>query len=160
MTLSSRERLNLLSAGLCLLGLLNLAGFLMHSTVLRGIALASTASPLPKVFSDVDGLEPFASEFTLHASTREGRTFSERITADLYQRLRGPYNRRNVYGAAIAFGPRLSRTLWEPVLCYGLQGPLRNEFHLPSDMLDVEIEVKTRTAGRKDTWFLNPHCAS
>lgn len=159
MTLTAVQRGNLWSIALCALGLLNVIGFYTDSRVLRGIAAASVASPLPKVFSDVDGLEPFASEFTLRAKDSGGRPIERVITPELYAHLRGPYNRRNVYGAAIAFGPKLPDTLWSPILCYGFRGPLRQEFALPTGMTDIAIGIRTRTRGRSDEWILRPHCA-
>jgi len=33
---------------------------------------------------------------------------SVELTPELYRNLRGPYNRRNVYGAALSYGPVLS----------------------------------------------------
>ena len=43
--------------------------------------------------------------------------------------MRGPYNRRNVYGAALAYAPVIPATLRDPVIQYGLCGdaPLLRE---------------------------------
>jgi len=49
-----------------------MAGYVSGSITLRGIGAATAASPLPKVFSDVDGLETFASAFTLHYRQPDG----------------------------------------------------------------------------------------
>jgi hypothetical protein len=128
--------------------------------MLRGLGAATAASPLPKVFSDVDSLETFASEFTLRYR-KPGRTVVEMaITPELYGRLGGPYNRRNVYGAALSYAPRLPRELWEPVFCYGLgsEGPLRTELGLGSDVTDISVTIRTRTRGRTDVWILEPTC--
>ena len=54
-----------------LVGCIQMAGISHGSVALRGIGAATAASPLPKVFSDVDGLETFASEFMLRY--RDGR---------------------------------------------------------------------------------------
>src|SRR3954464_3791251 len=113
-----------------------MAGYGTGSAALRGIGAATAASPLPKVFSDVDGLETFASGFTLHYRSGDGTRTDTAITPALYGRLAGPYNRRNVYGAALSYAPRLPRELWEPVYCYGLApgGPLRSELGFASDI--------------------------
>lgn len=149
---------NAASLALLILGFLQMLGYLVGSQALRGLGAAIVVSPLPKVFSDVEGLEPFASVFTLRIRTRSGAVVEQPITPELYSRLTGPYKRRNVYGAAIAFGPRLPRTLWEPILCYGFHGPLSREFALPEDAETLEILIETRTRGRNDRWTLDPRC--
>jgi hypothetical protein len=145
---------------LCLIGCLQMAGYITGSAVLRGIGAASAAAPLPKVFSDVDGLETFASEFTLRYRSSDGTLAEMPITPALYGRLAGPYNRRNVYGAALSYAPRLPRELWEPVYCYGLglQGPLRTELGLGPDATGISVTIRTRTRGRSDEWTLEPPC--
>src|SRR4030095_9867272 len=107
-------------------------GYVTGIVALRGIGAATAASPLPKVFSDVDGFETFASEFTLRSRDARGTLTEMPITPALYGRLGGPYNRRNVYGAALSYAPRLPQPLWESVYCYGLaaRGPLRTELGL------------------------------
>jgi hypothetical protein len=137
-----------------------MAGYVTGSAALRGIGAATAASPLPKVFSDVDGLETFASEFTLHYRSADGTITDTPITPALYGRLSGPYNRRNVYGAALSYAPRLPRELWEPVYCYGLMptGPLRSELGIGSDATDISVRIRTRTRGRRDQWTLESAC--
>ena len=61
----------LAALGLVFVGCLPVTGYLVDSRVLRGLGAATAAAPFPKVFSDVDGLETFASDFTLH--WRDGR---------------------------------------------------------------------------------------
>ncbi len=55
------------------LGCLQLAGQLTGSRALRGLGAAVGFAPFPKVFSDVDGLETFASSFTLRWRDVTGR---------------------------------------------------------------------------------------
>jgi hypothetical protein len=140
---------------------MQMIGSLTGSVALRGIGAATAASPLPKVFSDVDGLEPFASEFTLRYRQPSGTLTQTAITPELYGRLGGPYNRRNVYGAALSYAPRLPRELWEPVFCYGLSagGPLRTELGLGPGVSEISVAIRTRTRGRNDAWTLEPSCA-
>jgi hypothetical protein len=137
-----------------------MTGYLAGSVPLRGIGAATAASPFPKVFSDVDGLETFASEFTLRYRQPDGTLDETAITPELYGRLAGPYNRRNVYGAALSYAPRLPRELWEAVFCYGLrpEGPLRSELGLGSDVTDLSVTIRTRTRGRNDAWTLESSC--
>jgi hypothetical protein len=151
---------NRAALAICVVGCLQMTGYVTGSITLRGIGAATAASPLPKVFSDVDGLETFASEFTLHYREPGGTLLDTAITPELYGRLTGPYNRRNVYGAALSYAPRLPRELWEPVFCYGLapDGPLRAELGLSSAVSDIAVTIRTRTRGRSDAWTLKSPC--
>lgn len=142
------------------IGCTQMVGYITGSVVLRGIGAATAASPLPKVFSDVDGLETFASAFTLRYRDAKGALTETPITPELYGRLGGPYNRRNVYGAALSYAPRLPAPLWEAVYCYGLapQGPLRRELGLDAGATDFSVTIRTRTRGRDGVWTLKPVC--
>lgn len=159
-----RDKLFWRNVGACLLGivgLLQIGGHLVGVKALKGIGAATAASPFPKVFSDVDGLETFASDFVLHYKLKSGEEHKLSITPELYQQIAGPYNRRNVYGAALSYAPRMPEKLWQTVFCYGLRpgGPLRREFGLPDDVEWVRVLIATKTRGRNDTWVLDPPCA-
>jgi hypothetical protein len=151
---------NIAALALTLMGCAQMLGYLLDSRILRGIGAATMIAPFPKVFSDVDGLETFASEFTLHWRDSSGGTHAVPITPELYTRLGGAYNRRNVYGAALSYGPRLPEPLWQAVFCYAFaaDGPLRREFGLGAGAHDVAVEIRTRTKGRNDRWLLQPPC--
>ena len=65
--------------------------------------------------------------------------------------MRGPYNRRNAYGAVLAYGPILfsnprTKPLFESVARYALCGdaPLLRELGLYPGMLDVPPRVRLR----------------
>ena len=62
----------------------------------------------PRVFSSVHGLETFSSEFVVEWTDNERRAQAVKLTPELYSRLQGPYNRRNVFGAALAYAPVLN----------------------------------------------------
>ena len=144
------------------IGCMQMLGYVSGSRVLRGIGAATVIAPLPKVFSDVDGLETFASEFTIRYRDARGTMTETRMTPELYGRLAGPYNRRNVYGAALSYAPRLPRSLWEPVFCRGLgpQGRLRSELGLAPDAREISVTIRTMTRGRTDdAWTLESACA-
>lgn len=93
---------------LLVLGLLQMLGSVTGSAALRGIGAASAASPAPKVFTTVRGLETFSTRFELSWDDIDGKERSIVLTPDLYAGLKGPYNRRNVYGALLAYGPILA----------------------------------------------------
>ncbi len=95
-------------AGLVLLGLLQMIGDVVGVPVLKGIGAATGASPAPKVFSAVRGLETYSTRFILEWTDSAGTPHTLELTPEVYARLRGPYNRRNVYGAVLAYGPLLA----------------------------------------------------
>lgn len=154
------KRTNLAALFLTVIGCTQMAGYLLDSRALRGVGAATCAAPFPKVFSDVDGMETFASDFILHGLDETGAPFVLPITPELYAQLEGCYNRRNVYGAALSYAPRMPEQLWSAVFCYGLgpNGPLRREFGLPGGAHQLSVEIRTKTKGRSDTWILAPSC--
>ena len=156
------RRRNVAAELLLAAGSVQMVGYVAGSHALRGLGAASAMSPLPKVFSDVEGLETFASEFTLHYRRADGPRDSLRITPEVYGRLGGPYNRRNVYGAALSYAPRLPEPHWTAVYCYGMAqgGPLRRELGLQPGDADFSITIRTRTRGRSDTWTFEPVCTT
>ncbi|PYL84890.1 MAG: hypothetical protein DMF23_04820 [Verrucomicrobia bacterium] len=142
---------NLFAVALLLVGLTQMAGDILGNRVLKGLGAAPVAAPCPKVFCDIDGLEPFASSFTITANRQDHVSFA--ITPELYSRLKGPYNRRNVYGAAIAAAPRLPEPIRRAVLGYAFatNGPLRAGLAL-SENAPIALTIQTNTRGRSERW--------
>lgn len=138
---------------LLLVGLTQMTGDLFGNRVLKGIGAATAMAPCPKVFCEMNGLEPFASSFALVADGEERKALP--ITPELYSRLRGPYNRRNVYGAAIAAAPRLPERVRRTVFNYAFSpgGPLQKELNLPRDTDTFQISLVTKTRGRNQQWM-------
>lgn len=89
----------LIAFALILLGSIQMIGDLANIPVLKGIGQATNASPAPKVFTAQKGYETFSKHFYLNGVE---------ITPQNYQHLIGPYNRRNMYGAAISYAPVLA----------------------------------------------------
>jgi hypothetical protein len=101
-----RERLA--AGALVALGLLQMAGDVLRSPTLKGLAAATAASPAPRVFSTVKSYETFSGRFTVEWTGRDGRLRTLALDPVVYARIRGPYNRRNVYGAIVAGAPLLT----------------------------------------------------
>lgn len=138
-------------------GFLRILGWLLHSAALKGIGAVTCASPLPIVFTEVSGVETFASDVYVVFEDERDSTTKVLVTPALYSELSGPYNRRNVIGAAIAYGPVLPEALWQSVLRYGLcNGILQREMGLPAVMHHTRFVLETRTADRSDKWVLEP----
>jgi hypothetical protein len=115
------------AAFLLVLGLLQMAGDLAGQALIQGIAAATAASPAPRVFSSVGGLETYSTRFWIEWKDARGSAMSLELTPEVAARLRGPYNRRNVFGAALAYGPVLvankrTRAMLGAVLAHGLLG--------------------------------------
>jgi hypothetical protein len=116
------------------IGLLQMVGDLLHVAPLKGFAAATAASPAPKVFSSARGLETYSTRFFVEWTDTDAEFHSVEITPERTQGLHGPYNRRNVYGAVLAYGPIMDtdaalRPMFESVSQYALCGdaPLLHE---------------------------------
>ena len=152
------KTINLIAILLFFLGLSQMVGYLFNLKILRGLGAALTIAPFPKVFSDVDGIETFALTFILEYTDENGKRHALKITPEVYSKMAGPYNRRNVYGAALSYGPtpKFPEALFNSVFRYGLidPGPLKNEFGIPESITDVKLRIRTQTKGRNDQWLL------
>ena len=89
-------------------GSLTMLGDLLGIEAIKGLGLATHASPAPKVFTSHQGFETFSPQFQLSWKDTDGRLHQTILTREHYKNLEGPYNRRNAYGAAISYGPVLS----------------------------------------------------
>ena len=158
-------------AGIFLLamGLMQMAGDVLHIPALKGIGAATEASPAPKVFSSVRGLETFSTIFMIQWSDHSGVVHSVQITPEMYSRLRGPYNRRNVYGAVLAYGPILqsdprTHLMFDSVATYALCGdaPLLRELGIPVQDIARNISIqslpRTRSKVEDLPLVISPPC--
>jgi hypothetical protein len=136
------------------LGLLQMAADAADLPLLKGLASATLASPAPRVFSAVRGLETYSTRFFIEWS-EGGAARSVELTPELYTRIAGPYNRRNVYGAALAYGPVMvgdART--EPMLYAVMRralcgdAPLLREMGVPVARDRTDMRVRYRPAPR------------
>ena len=141
---------------LLILGLLQMAGDLLRVPAIKGLAAATAASPAPKVFSAVRGLETYSTRFFVEWTDKTGRSHSVEITPERAKGMRGPYNRRNVYGAVLAYGPIMQsdaslRPMFESVSRYALCGdaPLMRELGI--DTGDMKSAPRIRLVRRFGT---------
>lgn len=136
------------------IGLLQMTGHLFGSKLLRGIGLATGISPFPKVFCEADGYEAFAARFQLEGTHADGSPWSCTLDPALYAKLKGPYNRRNAYGAALAFAPRLPADLRDQVLAATLRpgSALRKELDIPTDLRDLKVRITARDGQQQWTY--------
>ncbi|HEX8699245.1 MAG TPA: hypothetical protein VF815_10445 [Myxococcaceae bacterium] len=132
------------AVALSVLGLAQMTGDLLGILPLKGVAAATCASPAPKVFSAVRGFETYSTRFYLEWTDKGGAPRSVPITSELTSNFEGPYNRRNVYGAALAYGPVMPQELRGPVMAYALcgQGRLLSEMGVSAPERGTPFRVR------------------
>ena len=112
---------------LLIVGLSQMVGDILHLPALKGIGAATGASPAPKVFTAHQGFETYSSNFYLDWDDENGIRQSLFLTPQVYNGVKGPYNRRNAYGAAFSYTPvlyenTLTRPMFESVVQHALCG--------------------------------------
>ena len=140
------------------LGSLQMVGDVFDLPSLKGSAAATQVSPAMRVFTAHRGYETHAARFSLHWQDGNGATRSLPLDPHSYRGVGGPYNRRNVYGAALAYGPILradprTRPMQESVMRYAFCSPggLRQELGIPPQARDLRVGlVPTRADARRD----------
>jgi hypothetical protein len=139
------------------LGLAQMASDVVGLDALRGLAAATAASPAPKVFSAVRGLETYSTRFFVEWREHGGAARSLELTPEVYGRLRGPYNRRNAYGAVLAYGPIFAtdprtRPLFEAVAHYALCGeaPLLRELGVDPEAVRGAVRIRLEPIASSD----------
>jgi len=95
------------AALLVLLATVKVAADLFEQPEVSAIATVTNAAPAMKVFTAHRGYETYSSRFALSVQFKDGEVVNHRLNPATYAGLHGPYNRRNVYGALIAYGPVL-----------------------------------------------------
>ena len=137
------------------IGCIQIIGHVIGVKEVKAFGMLTASSPLPIVFTEVKGVETFASDFYIEYIDEHGKQVSEQITPEMYAKLKGPYNRRNVYGAAISYGPILDKKILNPVLEYGIcKKVLLNEMGFPESGTNYVIKIRTKTKGRDAIWYL------
>lgn len=137
------------SAVLLVVGLMQMAGDILNVPALKGLGAATAASPAPKVFSAVAGLETYSTRFFIEWTDLDGVEHSLELTPEVYARIEGPYNRRNVYGAAMAYGPVLStdpraQPMFKSVIEHALCGEAKLLRELGIDPATIKGPVRVR----------------
>lgn len=140
------------------LGSLQMISDVLGLPRLKGFAAAIQVSPAMKVFTAHQGYETHAARFTLRWKDESGFPQALALNPDTYARVAGPYNRRNIYGAALAYGPILrsdprTRAMQESVMRYAFCAPgsLGGELGIPTAAQNLRMEVlPTRSDARRD----------
>ncbi len=129
------------------IGSLQWIGDVLQMPALKRIGFALHASPAPRVFTSQNGFETFANRFFVVWRDQNGARQRTELTLERYDRLRGAYNRRNVYGAAFSYGPVLAsnpatRDMHLTVLQRSACGDALQEIGIPVVARENPIEVR------------------
>ncbi len=149
---------------LILIGCLQFLGIALGSKQLKGLGLATVASPLPLVFSHFRNHETFAADFHIFLTQQNKIIYEKQITPKLYSNLQGPYNRRNIYGAVFSYGPHLNQAGEKKLVQTALKnafcnnGFLAKEFQLPQLFDLAKIHIRTKTKNKEQTFKLEVSC--
>jgi hypothetical protein len=146
------------AALLVALGCLQMLGDVTGEPAAKAIGLATQASPAPKVFTAQNGFETYSSKFYIDWQGHDGSWHTLELTPQVYRGLRGPYNRRNAYGAALSYAPVLAsnprtKPMIDAVARHGFCGdaPLLSELGVPRDQvvdpLRVRLEPRDERSG-------------
>lgn len=149
---------------LFLLGILSITGVVFNAPLLKGIGMASVASPLPFVFSAYQGVETFSTEFTIEGTFKNKSTSMIKVDHILYGKLKGPYNRRNVIGAVFSHGPFFDNLnmikIRQQILYWGFcEGHLTKEFEIDGDLTKIIIHIISKTKYNENkSWIMEINC--
>lgn len=148
-----------LAIGVLILGFTQMVGHILGIPILRALGLATGFAPFPRVFCAVHGYEAFAAGFELEWAEETGLWNSRSLTPAWYAQIEGPYNRRNVYGAALAFAPHMEPCLRQAVMAYALQpgSCLRVELGIPHEA-PLRVRITPRQGEESGPWlYTMPH---
>ncbi|HET9473964.1 MAG TPA: hypothetical protein VFO82_08725 [Steroidobacteraceae bacterium] len=140
------------------IGTLQIGAEALGMARVKALAAALQLSPAMKVFTAHQGYETHAARFSLSWVDDSGASYVLALDPATYSHVQGPYNRRNVYGAAFAYGPLLRadpqlRTMQESVMRYALcdPGTLREELGISRDAHSLVAHVApVRPVNRAD----------
>jgi hypothetical protein len=150
---------------LLLIGCIQMIGDIFNIPLLIGVGRALNASPAPKVFTTQNGYETFSARFYIQYVDFNGKQQTVEITPENYQHLKGPYNRRNMYGATISYAPVLylnsmTRPMFEQIIIYSTQdnAPLIKELNIEANLsnpvvLTIEHREKSSFTETKNYQF-------
>jgi hypothetical protein len=142
-------------------GCAQMAGDVLRIPALKAVAAATGSSPAPKVFTAQEGFETYANRFYLEWQSAGGARQSIELTPQVYSGMRGPYNRRNVYGAVFSYAPvldanPLTRPMFRAVLKRSFCGarPVTAEIGVPAEaarhgVLRIRLEPRRASDSRR-----------
>jgi hypothetical protein len=139
----------ILAALLLVVGLAQMTADLIGASSIKALAAATMLSPCPKVFTAHKGLETYSTRFFVEYADMNDQAHSVEVTAELYGRVKGPYNRRNVFGGILSYGPVLvsdpvAKPMFETASRYAVAGnaPLLRELGIDPDTIKGPVRIR------------------
>jgi sterol desaturase/sphingolipid hydroxylase (fatty acid hydroxylase superfamily) len=145
-------------------GTLNASAFITHFDGMREIGFATVSSPLPLVFSTYNGYETFATNFSISVVYQNGTEYMTDLDVHKYNRLKGAYNKRNVYGAMFSHGPFFDKhnmiVIRDKVLEYAVCSPgqIIKDFGIDGNISSVHVDIFYRPESNKKIGSLDVIC--
>ena len=126
---------------------MNSLAHLMGAPSLAVAARSTAASPLPLAFSQPGSLAGFVKELTIDLTGPDGKVERRTETQELFAGLPGPYERRIIYGSALAFSPLSPRPLFTAILRFGFcdSGPLAERMGVRYPVRSVALVRASRS---------------
>jgi hypothetical protein len=146
---------NVMAIVLLVLGSFQMVGHLAGSKVIKGLGAAGVFAPFPKVFCEMNGYEAFAAKFYLEGKAGNGEPWCRELTPEIYSKLSGCYNRRNVYGATLAIAPLFPEKLRDTLLARSLaeNSAMRRELEVPAGLREVQVRIVPRPGEANKPWI-------
>ncbi len=148
------RRTKIYAAIILILGSAQMLGDITEQVWLKVLAAVTMASPCPKVFTSHKGLETYSTRFFLEWSDKQGNAHSLELTPEVYSKVAGPYQRRNIYGAVLAIGPimvgdKYMLPMYESVSRFALAGdaPLLRELGIDPATIAGNVKVRYEAVG-------------
>ena len=152
---------NTMLVALIAVGCLSSVGFIFGMPTVRAVGTISVVSPLPLVFSTYYRQETFSTYFTLDIYTTNDTRIIIPMTRDVYEKIDGPYNKRNVYGVVFSHGPFFRSPeliqLRHQILHYGFCQ--KNLDIGEIDIKNMTVIIQSRTLGKEHMqWTMDLVC--
>jgi hypothetical protein len=87
------------------IGLLQMVGYATGWAALGRAGAMTAASPVPVVFTHINGIETFALSVEMTVMTEDGLIIRRALDSEMSSRLRGPMTRRNPYTNTMTYWP-------------------------------------------------------
>lgn len=150
---------------LVILGSLSTFAYIKDDDLIRGAAFSTAASPLPLVFTAYNNVETFSLSFDVNFVTKNDSQLHVTMDKEMYNKIQGPYNRRNIFGATLCYGPFFDKPnmiqMRQQILHWGVcqPGNLIKEFGITDEIKEATFLVRSKTKGNKGKhWKMHVNC--
>lgn len=127
---------------LIFLGLLQISGFILGNKSMYNLGSVITASPFPKIFDKIDGLEYWSQKYSLKLNYKNGNSINLPITSDTFSKIEGNHLIKITYALSFSLYPT-RRKKNKRILLLGIcdGGPLARNFSLKEGIVSFDLTV-------------------